>query len=79
MMPGIDGFEVSRQLKDDPELAHVPVIFLSAKVQETARREAFAAGAKYFLSKPYQGANPVDAITSGAIVGRRVANQAMRN
>ena len=37
MMPGIDGFEVSRQLKEDPELAHVPVIFLSAKVQETAR------------------------------------------
>jgi CheY-like chemotaxis protein len=55
MMPGMDGFEVSRQLKENPELAHIPIIFVSAKVQENARREALAAGGKFFLSKPYEG------------------------
>ena len=34
MMPGLDGFEVSRRLKNNPDLAHIPVIFLSAKVRE---------------------------------------------
>ncbi len=64
MMPDLDGFEVSRRLKQDPNLARVPVIFLSAKVQETARREATAAGAMYFLSKPYEGPDLISAIAS---------------
>ena len=62
MMPGLDGFEVSRRLKADPDLAPIPVIFLSAKVQETARRQAAAAGGKYFLSKPYECADLIAAI-----------------
>jgi CheY-like chemotaxis protein len=64
MMPGIDGFEVSRRLKSNSELAHIPVIFLSAKVQDTARREASSAGAKYFLPKPYEGADLIEAIST---------------
>jgi DNA-binding response OmpR family regulator len=54
MMPGVDGFQVSRRLKQNPNLAHVPVIFLSAKVQEVARLEAMAAGGRFFLPKPYE-------------------------
>jgi CheY-like chemotaxis protein len=64
MMPGMDGFEVSRQLKENPELVHIPIIFVSAKVQENARREAFAAGGKFFLSKPYEGDNLIAAIAA---------------
>jgi CheY-like chemotaxis protein len=61
-MPGLNGYEVSRHLKADGLLAHVPVIFLSANVHETARREAHAAGAAHFLSKPYAGAELLVAI-----------------
>jgi CheY-like chemotaxis protein len=64
MMPGLDGFQVSRLLKNNPALAHIPIIFLSAKVQEVARREALAAGGKYFLSKPYEGKDLIEAIAS---------------
>ena len=64
MMPGLSGFEVSRHLQEKPELACIPVIFLSAKVQEVARREAFAVGGKYFLSKPYEAADLIEAIAS---------------
>jgi len=64
MMPGLDGFEVSRLLKKNPTLAPIPVVFISAKVQEVARREAFAAGGKYFLSKPYEGHDLIFTIAS---------------
>jgi DNA-binding response OmpR family regulator len=34
MMPGLDGWEVCRRMREDPRLADVPVIFLSARAQE---------------------------------------------
>ena len=43
-MPGIDGLEVMRQMKQDPRLADIPVIFVSANAQETAKRAALNAG-----------------------------------
>jgi CheY-like chemotaxis protein len=53
-MPGMDGFEVNRRLKAAPELSDIPVIFVSAHAQEATRRDALAAGAKYFLPKPFE-------------------------
>ena len=52
-MPDLDGFEVQARLKRDPQLSRVPVIFLSANVQDTARHRALAAGAAAYLTKPY--------------------------
>ncbi len=52
-LPDIDGFEVHRRLKASPELADIPVIFVSANVRDWAKRVAFAMGAKFYLSKPY--------------------------
>jgi CheY-like chemotaxis protein len=53
-MPDLDGFEVRRRLRQTPETAHIPVMFLSANVQEAASQEAIQAGARFFLSKPYE-------------------------
>jgi CheY-like chemotaxis protein len=72
MMPDLNGFEVVRCLKEDPAFEHVPVIFLSAAVQETARREALAVGAIYFLSKPYEGPELLAAIAA-ALDSKRTA------
>jgi CheY-like chemotaxis protein len=63
-MPGIDGFEVNRRLKADPDLRATPVIFLSANVQESARQEALAAGAHAYLTKPYESKDVLAAIRS---------------
>lgn len=54
VMPGMDGFEVCRQLKADPRTADVPVVFLSASSNGEFRRRAFSVGAADFLAKPYQ-------------------------
>lgn len=52
-MPGMDGFEVNQRLKSTPELAGIPVIILSAHVNETAREAACASGVYGFIEKPY--------------------------
>eukprot|EP00904_Undaria_pinnatifida_P001901 jgi/Undpi1/11711/HiC_scaffold_37.g14006.m1 len=53
VMPGLDGFEVCRRLKNDPRTAFVPVIFLSARmVDESKKLEAYAMGAVDYIQKP---------------------------
>lgn len=52
IMPGMDGFEVCRQLKADIAGSVIPVIFLTASAQDTAERDAFVAGAVDYLHKP---------------------------
>ncbi|MFM1822836.1 MAG: hypothetical protein RI967_1102 [Planctomycetota bacterium] len=52
-MPDLDGFEVYARLRQDPELAGIPVVFLSANVQDSARHAALASGAFAYLTKPY--------------------------
>ena len=54
MMPGMDGFEVCRQLKLDARLRGVPVVFLSAIDEVADKVRAFSAGAVDYISKPFQ-------------------------
>ncbi len=53
MMPGLDGFELIRELRADPMTADVPVILLSARAGEEARIEGMQAGASDYLVKPF--------------------------
>ena len=54
MMPEIDGFIVCSQLQANPDTAYIPVVFLSALVEEADRAKAFAVGAADYLAKPVQ-------------------------
>ncbi|HEV2891484.1 MAG TPA: response regulator [Frankiaceae bacterium] len=54
MMPGIDGFEVCRRLRDPAATGHRPrVVMLTAKSDEESRRVAAEAGAEAYLVKPF--------------------------
>ncbi len=53
MMPRMDGYETCRRLKADPATRHIPVIFLTAKAQETEIRKGLALGAVGYLVKPF--------------------------
>lgn len=55
MMPGsdMDGIEVCRQLKGNPETARIQVVMLTAKSQETDVNAAKEAGADEYFSKPF--------------------------
>jgi diguanylate cyclase (GGDEF)-like protein len=54
-MPGIDGFEVCRQLKADPLLAEVPVIFVTQHTDARVEAAVFELGAADFVAKPVAG------------------------
>jgi CheY-like chemotaxis protein len=52
MMPGMDGFELVRELRRRPELAQMKIIVLSAKSYEFDRRRAMEMGADGYIAKP---------------------------
>ncbi len=52
MMPGMDGFQVCRRLKDDPETRHLPVVLVTALDGRGDRIAGLEAGADEFLTKP---------------------------
>ncbi len=52
MMPGIDGFEVCRRLKDDPETRLIPIVIMTALGSVEDRIQGIEAGADDFLTKP---------------------------
>jgi two-component system cell cycle response regulator len=52
MMPGMDGFEVCRRIKQEPATAHVPVIMVTALDQSADKVQGLDAGADDFLTKP---------------------------
>ncbi len=53
MLPGCDGLEICRAVRALPELAHVPVIFLTAKESETDRVLGLELGANDYIVKPF--------------------------
>lgn len=53
MMPGMDGFEVCRTLKQDPRSSHIPVIFITSRSQEQDEVVGFQAGAVDYIVKPF--------------------------
>jgi diguanylate cyclase (GGDEF)-like protein/PAS domain S-box-containing protein len=54
MMPGMSGFEVAKLLKEKPETANIPIIFLTAKHDNESIVKGFEIGAVDFVSKPFQ-------------------------
>ncbi|MEW5927063.1 MAG: ATP-binding protein [Gemmatimonadota bacterium] len=53
MMPGLDGFELLRELRADPRTREIPVLLLSARAGEESRVEGMEAGADDYLIKPF--------------------------
>jgi PAS domain S-box-containing protein len=53
MMPGLDGFALLQQIRDDPRLAATPVILLTARAGEEAAIEGLLAGADDYVVKPF--------------------------
>jgi CheY-like chemotaxis protein len=57
MMPEMDGFEACAQLKANPQTAGIPVIFLTAKSQESEIARGVALGARGYITKPFDALN----------------------
>ncbi|MDJ0898410.1 MAG: response regulator [Xenococcus sp. MO_188.B8] len=53
MMPELDGLQTLEKLQNNPKTQHIPVIFITAKVQASDRRSFYNAGAKGVITKPF--------------------------
>jgi len=53
MMPGLSGYEVCQKIKEDAELAGIPVVILTAKGQERDREQGLTMGASDYITKPF--------------------------
>ncbi len=53
IMPGMDGYAVCREVRADPLLANIPILFLTAKAKDEDRIAGFLAGADDYLTKPF--------------------------
>ena len=53
MMPGIDGFKLTRLLRDDRNFLFTPIIIITALNDEDSKVVAFGSGADDYLTKPY--------------------------
>src|SRR3970040_710705 len=73
MMPDLDGFEVTRRLRSDPSVAHIPVIMFTAKTMVDDKVAGFEAGVDDHLTKPTHPAEltaPVKAVLARAVQAR---------
>ena len=53
MMPKMDGWQVLQAIKDDEDLQHIPVVMLTAKVQDEDQIRGWSAGAAEYITKPF--------------------------
>lgn len=71
IMPGMDGYTVCREMRADPFLKNVPILFLTAKTKDEDKITGFLAGADDYLGKPF---NIDELLLRVRAVLRRVVN-----
>ncbi len=54
MMPNMDGYEVCKRLKADDKTKDIPIIFITAKVDEDSIEKAYNLGGTYYVIKPFR-------------------------
>jgi twitching motility two-component system response regulator PilH len=66
VMPGMDGYQATRKLAEDPETRGIPVVFVSTKSQRADQVWARMQGGKELISKPYSANQILDALKHAA-------------
>ncbi len=69
MMPRLDGYEVTRGIREHPVIAETPVILLTARTQEADVARGFDVGADDYIRKPFSPQELLSRVQ--AILGRR--------
>lgn len=62
MMPGVDGFTVAKFIRNNVELLHTNIIFLTAKGTKDDKMEGYKSGAEYYIVKPFDNDNILEKV-----------------
>lgn len=62
-MPGMNGLELAREIRGDPKIRSVPLVIMSASSEAKHAEAAMAAGANFFMTKPFNLTTLKDVIT----------------
>jgi DNA-binding response OmpR family regulator len=62
MLPGQDGFEVCRAIKENPETSYIPVVLLTAKKSSNDLERGRLAGADAYITKPFKSVKVLEVI-----------------
>lgn len=64
MLPRLDGFEVWRRIKENPETSAIPVVMLTARKNSQDLARGLQAGADAYITKPFKSAQVIETIES---------------
>ncbi|MFC4728546.1 twitching motility response regulator PilH [Coralloluteibacterium thermophilus] len=64
VMPNLNGFQATRSVAKDPATAHIPVVLVTTKDQETDKVWGMRQGAKAYITKPFNEAQLTEVIAS---------------
>jgi DNA-binding response OmpR family regulator len=74
MMPGLDGWETFRRLREVPAFTDTPVVFLSARAQDVDRGRGLSLGPVEYLTKPFDPVRLMELVRR--MLGERSAGEA---
>uniref|UniRef100_C6E0Z2 Response regulator receiver protein n=1 Tax=Geobacter sp. (strain M21) TaxID=443144 RepID=C6E0Z2_GEOSM len=77
MLPDMDGFEVCRSIKEDPETRSIPVVMLTAKKSSRDLEAGRVAGADAYITKPFKSVKVLEVI--GGLLGNQAAGRGDRS
>ena len=69
MMPGMDGFEVARRIRNEPSYEQAKMVFLTAKGAADDKRKGYSTGGEYYMVKPFDNDELVQMIHEIALYG----------
>ena len=67
MLPGKSGYDILREIREEPDISGMPVLMLTARGQTKDRELAEKAGASRFMTKPFSNADVVEAVRALAL------------
>jgi twitching motility two-component system response regulator PilG len=62
MLPGLDGFEVCRSIKENPETRHIPVVILTARKGSADLERGLELGADAYITKPFKSSRVMETV-----------------
>ncbi|MBC8319607.1 MAG: response regulator [Bacteroidetes bacterium] len=71
MMPGIDGYEVCKHLKENPATSEIPIIFLTAKADMDSIIKGFEKGGQDYITKPFNAAELLARVNTHLLIKRQ--------